>query len=248
MRRVNDCTIVQTSVNSHSRWWSTSPSYRSSSRLWTTMCSCFKVLLIQETSAYQDTIHHTVRNIKRRCQIRKQQESLISFFKLSPFIFRDKIWSWCRRKRWQIQSTRPKIANISFSCPSSSTYEMCQAYWVIYSFTSACMKRFCWHLFQSECVFKSHPSPTPFLNGLPSPLIITFIKISLILQPLSLRHILFMLSAAHIHAGYVMYFLCSIYLQPTQGVLVMWWPRTGFDVTAHGESQSRQLSTCGSQD
>lgn len=55
----------QACYSSPSRWWRTSPSYRSSSRLWITMCSAFKVLLIQSTKASQDTINHTVRNIKR---------------------------------------------------------------------------------------------------------------------------------------------------------------------------------------
>lgn len=56
----------------------------------------------------------------------------------------------------------------------------------------------------------------------PSPLIIMLIKISLIFPPLSLHQILFMLFTAHIHAGSVMCFLCSVYLQHTQGAFDLW--------------------------
>lgn len=76
-------------------------------------------------------------------------------------------------------------------------------------------------IFSNQNVFQSLIqqtllAPRSSLICLPSPLIIMFIKVSLIPPPLSLHQILFMLFTAHIcmHAGSVMYFQCSIYLQP----------------------------------
>lgn len=71
---------------------------------------------------------------------------------------------------------------------------------------------------------------TKSLMGLPSPLLIMFIKISLILPPRSLHQTLFMLFTAHIHAEAPYCF----YLQPR--VLEQWKRRT--DVTAKEEVTS----------
>lgn len=215
--------------NSHSRWWRTSPSYRSSSRVWTTMCSGFKVLLIQKTNAYQDVQKKIVAQsnkikhfffifVKQATSVPNEKQREALFVSFSPLISRDNMILG----RWKIMTNTNcsfKMSDLLFIHKPNSTVETWQ---IRLNEFSLC------HLhkvqYMCRCIFPIKPSfevrssrvlqphCCESLMCLSSPLIIMLIKISLI--PLSpLHQILFMLFTAHMHAGFVMSFLHSAHLQ-----------------------------------
>lgn len=158
--------------NSHSRWWRTSPSYRSSSRVRATMCSGFKVLLIQKTNAYQDVQKKKKKFVAQANKIKhffliffkqatsmpneKQREAL--FVPFSPLISRDNMILG----RWKIMTNTNcsfKMSDLLFIHKPNSTVETWQICLNEF-FRATCTKySTCASVFsQSNWVLKSDPA------------------------------------------------------------------------------------------